>query len=186
MADYSIWVVEYARVVEFAQGILKYGDWNTGTRVAPYCYAVLKSDGHVAVVDTGYNHVELGEVLARSYGVSDWQPADVVLKRIGIDPADVDTMILTHNHFDHAGRRRVLPQRARLLPGPRGLEVHVGGRAARPPAVADDRHRPRPDALARQPDEAREADAARGRDARSCRASAASRRTTPTPPGRST
>jgi glyoxylase-like metal-dependent hydrolase (beta-lactamase superfamily II) len=109
MADYSIWVVEYARVVEFAQGILKYGDWNTGTRVAPYCYAVLKGEGHVAVVDTGYNHVELGEVLAQSYGVSDWQPPEVVLKRIGIDPAEVDTMILTHNHFDHAGGVEFFP-----------------------------------------------------------------------------
>jgi N-acyl homoserine lactone hydrolase len=109
MADYSIWVVEYARVVEFAQGILRYGDWNTGTRVAPYCYAVVKSADHLAVVDTGYNHVELGEVLAQSYGVSDWQPADVVLKRIGVDPADVDTMILTHNHFDHAGGVEFFP-----------------------------------------------------------------------------
>jgi glyoxylase-like metal-dependent hydrolase (beta-lactamase superfamily II) len=109
MADYSIWVVEYARVVEFAQGILKYGDWNTGTRVAPYCYAVLKGEGHVAVVDTGYNHVELGEALAQSYGVSDWQPPEVVLKRIGIDPAEVDTMILTHNHFDHAGGVELFP-----------------------------------------------------------------------------
>jgi glyoxylase-like metal-dependent hydrolase (beta-lactamase superfamily II) len=109
VADYSIWVVEYARVVEFARGILMYGDWNTGTVVAPYCYAVLKGEGHVAVVDTGFNNVEFGKVLADSYGVSDWQPADVVLKRIGIDPDEVDTMILTHNHFDHAGGVEFFP-----------------------------------------------------------------------------
>ena len=75
MADYSIWVVEYARVVEFARAILTYGKWNDGTVVAPYCYAVIKGEGHVAVVDTGYNHVELGAQLAAGYGVSDWQPA---------------------------------------------------------------------------------------------------------------
>jgi glyoxylase-like metal-dependent hydrolase (beta-lactamase superfamily II) len=109
MADYSIWVVEYARVVEFARGILLYGDWNTGTVVAPYCYAVIKGEGHVAVVDTGFDNVEFGKVLGDSYGVSDWQPADVVLKRIGIDPAEVDTMILTHNHFDHAGGVEFFP-----------------------------------------------------------------------------
>jgi N-acyl homoserine lactone hydrolase len=109
VADYSIWVVEYARVKEFARGILAYGQWNTGTIVAPYCYAVLKGEGHIAVIDTGYNHVELGKTLAESYGVSDWQPADVVLKRIGIDPAEVDTMILTHNHFDHAGGVEMFP-----------------------------------------------------------------------------
>ena len=53
MADYSIWVVEYARVVEFARAILTYGKWNEGTLVAPYCYAVIKGEGHLTVVDTG-------------------------------------------------------------------------------------------------------------------------------------
>ncbi len=108
MADYSIWVVEYARVVEFARGILL-RQLERRHAVAPYCYAVIKGEDHIAVVDTGYNHVELGEVLARAYGVSDWQPADVVLKRIGVDPADVDTVILTHNHFDHAGGVEFFP-----------------------------------------------------------------------------
>ncbi|HVW17993.1 MAG TPA: N-acyl homoserine lactonase family protein [Solirubrobacteraceae bacterium] len=103
MADYSIWVVEYARVNEFARALLLYGQWNTGTTIAPYCYAVLKGEGHLAVIDSGYNHAELGAELAESYGVSDWQPPEVVLGQIGLDPADVDTMILTHNHFDHAG-----------------------------------------------------------------------------------
>ena len=64
MADYSIWVVEYARVNEFAQGLLLYGQWNAGTTIAPYCYAVLKSEDHLAVIDSGYNHAEFGKVLA--------------------------------------------------------------------------------------------------------------------------
>jgi glyoxylase-like metal-dependent hydrolase (beta-lactamase superfamily II) len=109
MADYSIWVVEYARVNEFARGLLLYGQWNTGTTIAPYCYAVLKSDDHLAVIDSGYNHTEFGEVLAESYGVSDWQPPEVVLGHLGLDPADVDTLVLTHNHFDHAGGVEFFP-----------------------------------------------------------------------------
>src|SRR5690348_1402022 len=109
MADYSIWVVEYARVNEFARGLLLYGQWNTGTTIAPYCYAVLKSDDHLAVIDSGYNHAEFGKVLADSYGVSDWQPPEVVLGHLGFSPDDVDTLVLTHNHFDHAGGVEFFP-----------------------------------------------------------------------------
>jgi N-acyl homoserine lactone hydrolase len=103
MSDYSIWIVEYARVVEYPVGGVLYGRHNEGHLVLPYCYGVVKSNDHLAVVDTGFNYAEFGKVLADTYGVTDWQPAEVVLGRIGIDPADVDTVLLTHNHFDHAG-----------------------------------------------------------------------------------
>ena len=73
MADYSIWIVEYARVVEYPTGAVLYGRWNAGHVVLPYCYAVLKGEGHLAVVDTGFNYAEFGKVLADKYGVSDWR-----------------------------------------------------------------------------------------------------------------
>jgi N-acyl homoserine lactone hydrolase len=103
MADYSMWVVEYARVVEFPRGAVLFGDWNAGHLVLPYCYVIVKGEGHIAVVDTGFDNAEFGKVLGSMYGVVDWQPASTVLGRLGIDPADVDTIVLTHNHFDHAG-----------------------------------------------------------------------------------
>ena len=103
MADYSLWIVEYARVKEYPVSAALYGRHNQGSLVLPYCYGVLKSDDHLAVVDTGFDNVELGKVLADTYGVTDWQPPEVVMSRLGFDPEDVDTVILTHNHFDHAG-----------------------------------------------------------------------------------
>jgi glyoxylase-like metal-dependent hydrolase (beta-lactamase superfamily II) len=109
MADYSIWIVEYARVVEYPVGAVLYGRWNAGHLVLPYCYAVVKGEGHLTVIDTGFDYSEFGKVLADTYGVSDWQSAQTVLSRIGIDPEEVDTMILTHNHFDHAGGVEMFP-----------------------------------------------------------------------------
>lgn len=109
MADYSLWIVEYARVKEYPVSAALYGRHNQGSLVLPYCYGILKSEDHLAVVDTGFDHVELGKVLANTYGVTDWQPPEVVMSRLGFSPEDVDTVILTHNHFDHAGGVRFFP-----------------------------------------------------------------------------
>ena len=106
MADYSIWVVEYARVNEFARGLLLYGQWNTGTTIAPYCYAVLKSDDHLAVIDSGYNHTEFGKVLAESYGVSDWQPDSVMTNpsSMRLEPAGWPNRLMSE--FTHIPARK--------------------------------------------------------------------------------
>jgi glyoxylase-like metal-dependent hydrolase (beta-lactamase superfamily II) len=109
MPDYSIWIVEYARVVEYPVGAVLYGRWNAGHLILPYCYGVVKGGDRLIVVDTGFDYAEFGKVLADTYGVSDWHSADTVLKRIGVDPADVDTIVLTHNHFDHAGGVEAFP-----------------------------------------------------------------------------
>ena len=139
MADYSIWVVEYARVVEFAQRHPR--PTATGTRHE--CRAVLLRGDQGRGPPRGCRH-RLQPRRARrgargeSYGVSDWQPADVVLKRIGVDPAEVDTMILTHNHFDHAGGVEFFPNAHVYIQAREVSKYMWAARAARPPPVADD------------------------------------------------
>lgn len=63
-----------------------------------YFIWVLRSADRTIVVDTGYDAAEgarRGRPVLRD-------PADAVAA-VGIDPASVDTVIITHLHYDHAG-----------------------------------------------------------------------------------
>jgi glyoxylase-like metal-dependent hydrolase (beta-lactamase superfamily II) len=109
MADYSIWVLEYAYVANYHVSGIIYGAHNKGYRKLPYCYALIKGNGHVAMVDVGYNHKEYGEVLAKRFGVERWQSPRYVLGKCGVRPEDVDTVFVTHSHFDHFGNVEDFP-----------------------------------------------------------------------------
>ncbi len=75
MNHYSLWVMEYAFVVNQPTSLFVYGAHNQGHRKMPYGYIVIKGPEGVATIDVGYNHKAYGEVLANSYGVENWQPA---------------------------------------------------------------------------------------------------------------
>ncbi|WP_245443920.1 N-acyl homoserine lactonase family protein [Mesorhizobium sp. DCY119] len=69
----------------------------------PYCYVLLRGQGHVALVDVGYSHRDHGKHLAEKYNIENWRPPHVVLAECGVVPEDVDTVFITHAHFDHFG-----------------------------------------------------------------------------------
>ena len=80
-----------------------------GIRNLPYAYVLIKGQGEVILVDTGYDHKEYGKYLADLYGVSNWHPASEVLAECGVTPADVTTVFITHAHFDHMGGLDLFP-----------------------------------------------------------------------------
>jgi len=100
---YSLWVMEYAYVINQPTSLFIYGAHNQGHRKMPYGYIVIKGPEGVATIDVGYNHTAYGEVLAKSYGVENWQPARTVLSEVGVTPEDVSRIFITHCHFDHMG-----------------------------------------------------------------------------------
>ncbi|WP_336054932.1 N-acyl homoserine lactonase family protein [Nitratireductor sp. CH_MIT9313-5] len=91
---------------------LKYAERNTRTRADSFLFDddhasphdmdysiwVIRNDDRVIVVDTGYDEVE-----ARRRGRPILQSPAKCLADFGIDPASVDTVIITHLHYDHAG-----------------------------------------------------------------------------------
>src|SRR5579863_6876151 len=107
--SYSVWVCEFANVPLYPLSGLLYGAHNKGTVRLPYCYVVIKGQGHIAMVDVGYNHKEYGAVLATMYGARDWHPPREVLAECGLKPEDVSNIFITHAHFDHMGNIEDFP-----------------------------------------------------------------------------
>lgn len=110
MGQYSIWVLEYSFVTKYHKSGVLYGAHNQGFVKLPYCYAVIKGNGHVAMVDVGYNDKAYGKHLGDKFGVENWRSPKTVLGGIGLSPEDVDTVFITHAHFDHFGNVEDFPK----------------------------------------------------------------------------
>jgi N-acyl homoserine lactone hydrolase len=109
MARYSIWVLEYCYNDHYPMSAMVYGAHNQGVGMIPNCYVVVKGEGHVAMVDVGYNNKDFAKEIADLFGVAGWQSPEAVMAEIGLSPKDVDTALITHAHFDHFGNVEAFP-----------------------------------------------------------------------------
>ena len=109
MDAYSIWMLEYAYAPEGPLSGLIYGAHNEGTVKVPYCYTLLKGPRHNVLVDVGYKDRGGGKVMADRAGVTNWHDPRTVLKEVGLDPIDIDSVVITHAHFDHFGNVEDFP-----------------------------------------------------------------------------
>lgn len=102
MGDYSIWVLEYGYTSVFPKGIAVHGAFGESIRFS-YSYVLIKGNGHVAMVDVGYDNKAYGKELNDRFGVENWHSPRDVLAGCGVTPEDVTHVLVTHAHFDHFG-----------------------------------------------------------------------------------
>jgi N-acyl homoserine lactone hydrolase len=109
MAEYSIWLVQTGVMPEVPVSGHFYGAHNEGTMAAPLGFVVVRGEGHVVLVDVGFRVRDDGSEVRERYGVHRARSSHVALTDLGIAPGEVDTILLTHAHWDHMGNLDAFP-----------------------------------------------------------------------------
>lgn len=63
---------------------------------------LLQLDGKNYLIDTGMGNGKLTDKQLRNFGVKEESSVDLSLKELGLTPQDIDVVLMTHLHFDHA------------------------------------------------------------------------------------
>jgi len=80
-----------------------------GSRMFAYSYVYIEGNGHKILVDIGHDNRSSNKKFHDANDLVDYQYPDAVLAKVGVRPEEIDTVILTHTHYDHAGATRWFP-----------------------------------------------------------------------------
>ena len=105
---YEAFAIAYARVDRSAAENFLGGDPHDGPMPLNYYVWVVRNAQRTVVIDTGF-----GERGARLRKRTITHPVQDGLLALGVDPASVEDVVVTHMHYDHAGNIDMFP-RARL------------------------------------------------------------------------
>lgn len=104
MSEYEVYAVRYAHHDRRASENFLGGDPHDGPMPLDYFVWAVKGEGKTYVVDTGFG-AEQAQQRKRDLLRS---PVDG-LRAIGIEPGEVEDVIITHMHYDHAGGLDLFP-----------------------------------------------------------------------------
>jgi glyoxylase-like metal-dependent hydrolase (beta-lactamase superfamily II) len=133
----KVWCLEYATAPNAPASVVLAGAPPDARLDLPFAMCVARSKDHVVVLDAGYVNQELG----KPFGAQGWTEYATLLAEIGLAPADVDFVTISHLHFDHAGGTSRFPN-AKFVIQRRELEYAAGAMphnsAARNAFLAED------------------------------------------------
>jgi glyoxylase-like metal-dependent hydrolase (beta-lactamase superfamily II) len=103
---YQVYAVRFATIKNFsAASLIAGGDRDRRLDIAMTLWVLKGADGRVALVDSGFHR----ERYFKQFTVADYiSPAEAIAP-LGLTPADVTDIFLSHMHWDHAGGLDLFP-----------------------------------------------------------------------------
>lgn len=102
---YQIYAIRYAHLDRTARHNFIDGDPHDGPMPLDYYVWAIEGSGRTWVLDTGFD-----AAMATRRRRQMVRPVGEGLKLVGIDPATVQDVIISHMHYDHAGNHDLFPQ----------------------------------------------------------------------------
>ena len=102
--EFEIYAIRYGHHDRTARSNFINGDEHDGPMPLDYFVWAIVGETSTYLLDTGFD-AAMGKKRNRSIV----RPVDQGLKAIGIEPASVQDVIISHMHFDHAGNREMFP-----------------------------------------------------------------------------
>ena len=110
MNRYSIQILEYANTDSAPVSGQIASAHNGGFMNLTMSYQLIEGNGHKILVDCGVNYDEpASKGICEAYAFQNTKMPKEVLARVGLTPEDIDTVIVTHCHFDHMGGLKLFP-----------------------------------------------------------------------------
>ncbi|MDH3669325.1 MAG: MBL fold metallo-hydrolase, partial [Paracoccaceae bacterium] len=134
--NYDVFAIKYAEARRTPEECFLMPDPHEGAMEMDFFVWLIRGGGRTILVDTGFNH-ERAEARKRTIQRLPTEGLEV----LGVKAQDVETVIVTHLHYDHAGNLDLFPEAEFII---QDEEVHFAtGRymrykAARQAFEADD------------------------------------------------
>lgn len=117
----KVWCLRYATAPGAPLSLLLAGAPPDEKADLPFAMCVATRGEDVVVLDAGYVNPER----SKEFGVGDWTEYAALLAEVGVRPEAVDTVTLSHMHWDHTGGTSRFPN-AKFVVQRRELEYAAG------------------------------------------------------------
>lgn len=105
MSDWQVYALRYALHERTGrENFLRSNDLHDAPMPMDYFVWALRREGRTIVVDTGFS-----QETADRRGRKLLAPVGEMLRRLDVDPARVEDVVITHLHYDHAGNLDLFP-----------------------------------------------------------------------------